>query len=115
MANISQLQNFQGPQSGVNRVPQQQSLAQPVSQTPQFGLAGAENALTTGFRGGIDALGQGSTAAAQSIGQGVTGLNQFAQPGAQASTSRPHFLARLVLMLKLRLLLILPRHLVNSF
>jgi len=51
---------------------------------PQFGLAGAENSLVTGFRGGIDALRQGSNVATQNINQGVTGLNQFAQPGAQA-------------------------------
>jgi len=84
MANINQLQNFQGPQAGVNRVPQQALAQTGIAPTPQFGLAGAENALTTGFRGGIDALRQGSAGAAQNIGQGVTGLNQFAQPGAQA-------------------------------
>lgn len=51
---------------------------------PQFGLAGAENALVTGFQGGMGALRQASDVANQNINQGITGLNQFAQPGAQA-------------------------------
>lgn len=50
----------------------------------QYGLSGAENSLVTGFQGGMDALGAASATANQNINQGITGLNQFAQPGAQA-------------------------------
>ena len=45
---------------------------------PQFGLAGAEQALQTGFRGGIDSLRQGNTAA-------TGALSAFADPGRMAA------------------------------